>query len=269
MYRLADVAWVTPVRDGMNLVAKEYVAARQDDPGVLVLSEFAGAASEMGEALQHNPWDIEGTARVLERALSIEPAEMTQRMATLRRRVHANTVHRWVSRFLSALKSQHVRHMELRREDGEAFGSAGWVVQMVDQFTRADSALVALDYDGTLVALQPTPEQTAPDPQLATLLRELAELEGVEVVVISGRDPDTLGRWLGDLPVSLVAEHGLHWRIHGGSWDVLLHNADTSWKGAVREILEDYSSRSPGSFIEEKPASLAWHSVSRSRRTTT
>ncbi|MCZ6539824.1 MAG: trehalose-6-phosphate synthase, partial [Chloroflexi bacterium] len=103
LYRLADVAFVAPIRDGLNLVAKEYVACRDDGGGVLVLSEFAGAASELGEALRVNPWDIEGTAAQLERALDMGFGERNERMAPMHRRVVENDVHRWVEQFMRSL----------------------------------------------------------------------------------------------------------------------------------------------------------------------
>ena len=103
LYRLADVAMVTPVRDGMNLVAKEYVASRLCGTGVVVLSEFAGAAAQMQEALLVNPWDVEGTARTLHRALGMDEAEQRRRMSALGRSVMAEDVHLWTRRFLGAL----------------------------------------------------------------------------------------------------------------------------------------------------------------------
>jgi trehalose 6-phosphate synthase/phosphatase len=99
LYRAADVMLVTPLRDGMNLVAKEYVAARIDNDGVLMLSEFAGAADELPEALSVNPYDIEETAQAMVRALAMGPGERRDRMMALRRRVKARDIHWWTSTF--------------------------------------------------------------------------------------------------------------------------------------------------------------------------
>jgi len=104
LYRLADIAFVSPIRDGLNLVAKEYVACCNDGSGVLVLSEFAGAATELGEALRVNPWDIEGTARALNRGLDMGFGERKERMAPMHRRVVENDVHKWVDRFIRSLE---------------------------------------------------------------------------------------------------------------------------------------------------------------------
>jgi trehalose 6-phosphate synthase/phosphatase len=103
LFRAADVMLVTPVRDGMNLVAKEFPASRIDDDGVLVLSEFAGAADELREALIVNPYDIEGTAEAIHRALTMETSERARRMRALRTTVLEHDVHRWAAAFLSSL----------------------------------------------------------------------------------------------------------------------------------------------------------------------
>ena len=101
LYRAADVCLVTSLHDGMNLVCKEFVAARDDERGVLVLSRFAGAAREMPEALIVNPYDVEETADALQQALTMPPAEQRERMATLRSSVHEFNVFRWAGRMLS------------------------------------------------------------------------------------------------------------------------------------------------------------------------
>jgi trehalose 6-phosphate synthase/phosphatase len=103
LYRAADVMLVTPLRDGMNLVAKEYVASRSDERSVLVLSEFAGAATELVESLVVNPFDLGMVARAIATALSMAPQEQATRMAKLRTRARDGSVERWVERFLADL----------------------------------------------------------------------------------------------------------------------------------------------------------------------
>jgi trehalose 6-phosphate synthase/phosphatase len=253
LYRLADVALVTPTRDGMNLVAKEYVASRVDDTGVLVLSEFAGAAAEMGEALLVNPHDADSIARALETALCMSEGERVRRMGALRRRVAANTVHHWVARFLKALEVFAV-------PEAQADGRTSWQVKSVQAFATAKRALLALDYDGTLTPLVRVPHEARPTPELLKLLEQLSKLPGVDVAVISGRDPETLFEWFSHLDIHLVAEHGFHRRLRGqAQWEAFEKGLDVSWKSAVHEILDDYTTRAPGSFIEEKPVSLVWH----------
>src|SRR5690606_35169814 len=104
LYRAADAMLVTPIRDGMNLVAKEFVASRIDSDGVLVLSEFAGASNELAEAVHVNPYDIRGTADAFYRALTMDPDERSSRMRAMRERIRAYDVHHWVRSFLEQLR---------------------------------------------------------------------------------------------------------------------------------------------------------------------
>ncbi len=120
MFQAADVMLVTPLRDGMNLVAKEYVTCRHDLDGALVLSEFTGAAYELTSAYMHNPHDIQGLKNTIIRAIHSEPAERRRRMRSLRRRVRDNDVQRWAQRFLDALEAAPRRaadEEEGRRDD--------------------------------------------------------------------------------------------------------------------------------------------------------
>jgi len=105
LYRAARVGLITPLRDGMNLVAKEYVVAQDpEDPGVLVLSRFAGAAEQLSEALLVNPYDIRGTAEAIQQALRMPLAERRSRHAALLRRIRERDVHRWCEDFLRSLR---------------------------------------------------------------------------------------------------------------------------------------------------------------------
>jgi len=104
LYLAADVMLVTPLRDGMNLVAKEYIACRYDETGALVLSEFTGAADELGSAFIVNPHDIEGLKDAIVRAATISPREARRRMRSMRRRVRDHDVAHWAATFLDALQ---------------------------------------------------------------------------------------------------------------------------------------------------------------------
>jgi trehalose 6-phosphate synthase/phosphatase len=253
LYRAADVMLVTPLRDGMNLVAKEFVASRTDEDGVLVLSEFAGAASEMAEAIHVNPFDIDGTADAYHRALTMPPAQRRARMRSLRKRVAMNDVQRWTRRFLAALEEVPVQSASAAPSPPSAIAS------VVERLRKAQHALLLLDYDGTLVPFAPTPELAAPDPALLELLGALARRPGAEVHVISGRSRETLEAWLGEAPVGLHAEHG-YWSRERGATEWIGHEQPgLEWRGAVLDIFEDFATRTPGSLIEEKTASLAWH----------
>ncbi|MFO0585784.1 MAG: bifunctional alpha,alpha-trehalose-phosphate synthase (UDP-forming)/trehalose-phosphatase [Anaeromyxobacter sp.] len=252
LYRAAHAVLVTPLRDGMNLVAKEFVAARPDGDGVLVLSEFAGAASELSEALRINPYDVERTADALVEALTMPEEARRARMAVMRERVTRYDVHAWARAFVERLESLTPLAQTLRPSPAREVRAA------VARIRAASRLALLLDYDGTLVPFFPAPELAVPDAALLDLLRRLAARPGTEVHVVSGRKRTTLERWLGALPVGLHAEHGLWSRFRGEAWaggDV----GDVRWREPARAILEDFAGRTPGAQVEEKSVGFAWH----------
>lgn len=255
LYRAADVMLVTPLRDGMNLVAKEFVASRPDEDGVLVLSEFAGAASELGEALHVNPYDLDGTARAIRQALDMPREERRQRMRALRSRVLAQDVHRWAESFVERLSRA-----------GKHTRTTAAIAQGLAQLRKLASGLSAkrdvvliLDYDGTLVPFADAPDDAAPDAELMTLLADLAACAGMHVHVVSGRTHDSIARWFDGLDAGLYAEHGLWSRRAGASAWSMARQMRADWKTRVRPLLEQFTAATGGTFIEEKTASLAWH----------
>jgi trehalose 6-phosphate synthase/phosphatase len=253
LFLSADVAVVTPLRDGMNLVAKEFVATRVDDDGVLVLSEFAGAAAELGEALIVNPFDIDATAEAYRRALAMPREERAVRMRALRARVGGRDVRRWADDFLAVLAATPPR------------GSVGRVARDKDRaavlatVAEAPRVVLFLDYDGTLVPFQPSPELAVPDGALLLLLRSLASAPGTEVHLVSGRRREDLDRWFAGMPLGLHAEHGT-WTRRGpdAAWESYAP-PDLAWKDRVRPFLEQAVGSVPGALLEEKAAGLAWH----------
>jgi trehalose 6-phosphate synthase/phosphatase len=254
LYRAADVMLVTPLRDGMNLVAKEFCAARVDEDGVLVLSEFAGAASELSEALMVNPYDVEGTAAAYYRALSMSEDERRSRMMALRLRVLAYDAGRWADRFLETLTEIPTAPSGARTPT-----PAVELERLAERIRTAPALRLLLDYDGTLVPFAIAPELARPDPALAGLLLKLATRPGAEVHIVSGRGRANLERWFGSLPLGLHAEHGLWSRFPGTTDWTGGPTVDMTWRAAVAPILEDFTVRTPGSLVEEKEGSLAWH----------
>lgn len=252
LYRAADVMLVTPLRDGMNLVAKEYVATRTDDQGVLVLSELAGAADELPEALTVNPYDLSGVAGAVSRALQMPPEEQRVRMSAMRARVRRGNVHAWAARFIDDLRP---REAAPPPRPSETTQSA--LMERVARARDASRRLLLLDYDGTLVPLAPLPELATPDTALLQLLRDLAALPGTAVHILTGRTRESIEPWLGALPVTLHAEHGF-WTRKPSGW-VANHPTPADWKVKVEPIFADFVARTPGAFIEEKTASLALH----------
>ena len=255
LYAASDVGWVTPLRDGMNLVAKEYVACQRGAAGVLLLSEFAGAAAEMGEAFIVNPYDEERTAVVLEHALREPEGERRDRMETLYRRVVRNDVFAWGRRFLALLRETS------GNQASTADGPRVLPVQALAEAVLAASRVwIFLDYDGTLVPFAGRPRDAAPTPRVLDLIGQLARRRSFRVALVSGRPKEDLDTWFGEIDgLWLAAEHGAAVRAPGGSWEPLRPSHPVGWKARVRPVLEHVSDRTPGSFIEEKEYSLVWH----------
>jgi trehalose 6-phosphate synthase/phosphatase len=255
LYRFAAVGWVSPLRDGMNLVAKEYVACKPDGDGVLVLSSFAGAAAEMGEALLVNPYDEERTAAAVERALSMTLEDKRDRMLALHERVLRNDVFAWGDRFLNALSEA----AETRGQGAKGTPARLPVHDLQSSYEQASRRVLLLDYDGTLVSLTDRPRDAVPDDELRSVLSQLSDDPANNVVVISGRRAAEIDAWLSKIPrLGLAAEHGARWRPAGAE-DWSGRAASTDWKSTVRPILEHYVDRIPGSCIEEKDFALVWH----------
>ena len=246
LYRVADVAFVAPLRDGMNLVAKEFVASQSSHKGILVLSETAGAAEELRDALLVNPGKPKAMVRALTRALAMPKSEVRTRVKAMQDVLAANTIHPWANSFMRTLNYNNVRG--LARIEGTmklAFGVAG-------------QRLLLFDYDGVLVPFAPTPGQAKPSAKLRSTLARLANTGNTDVAIISGRDGPTLEAWLGDINLTLIAEHGAKIKLPAGPWQELAETSD-NWKKTVRPVLERYTRQTPGAFVEEKTYSLVWH----------
>ena len=253
MYLTADVGLITPLRDGMNLVAKEYLASRIDR-GVLILSELAGAANELSEALLVNPMDRDEVANTILQALRMPEELQLQKIEVLQKRLKEYTVNHWLADFLRQLEdTKQLQHTQRTRHL-----SARTTRDIVEKFKTAENRLLLLDYDGTLVPFSKHPLSARPDKELVHLLTQLAADKRTDLTIISGRDSHSLQQWFGDLPVNLVSEHGAGVRLKNKSWQ---HDPDIdqSWKSFIRPMLEVFVQRSPGSFIEDKLHTLVWH----------
>jgi len=254
LYRLCDVALITPLRDGMNLVAKEFIASRPDQTGVLILSEMAGAAKEMGEALIINPFHREDFAKALEQALTMPVEEQIRRNQLLQERLRRYNVVRWADDFVQTLLSTQKIDAARRARllTGKAYSG------MVQQYRSATQRALLLDYDGTLVPFASEPKLAQPDDELIETLIALGSDPANQVTIISGRPRRTLEHWFGNLPISLIAEHGVWLRNKNSEWR-MLKAMTADWKDRVRPIFQLYVDRLPGALLEEKEFSLAWH----------
>ena len=254
MYRVCDIAMVLPLRDGMNLVAKEFLAARGDDSGALVLSEMTGAAKELTEALLVNPNNIDEVSDALHEALRMPLEEQVRRNRGMRVRLEAYDTRHWAQKFLERL-----------REAGET--SRAFAVRILEardvgaleaQYRAAKRRLLLLDYDGTLVPFADDPGAATPSADLLRTLRELGSDERNRVVLVSGRRREDLERWFGHLPVTLVGEHGGWVREPGGGWTSEV-GLGADWMSRIRPVLDLFVDRVPGTRVEPKDFSLAWH----------
>jgi len=254
LYATADVALITPLRDGMNLIAKEYVACKTDGRGVLILSEMAGAAEELADAIILNPNNEERMVEALKTALEMDEKEQEERMRAMQRRIEGYDVRRWANDFMDGLS----RVKSIQREMHARELTRAVRDRLLHDYARAKRRLILLDYDGTLVPFEKRPERAKPDPELMYVLEALCTNPANEVVVVSGRSRDVLTEWLGDLNLSLVGEHGVWVRRKGADWE-MVQVLSNDWKDEVRSVLQFYTDMTPGSFIEEKEFSLVWH----------
>lgn len=253
-YSISDIGLITPLRDGMNLVAKDYLASQEDGPGVLILSEMAGAAAELSEAILINPTDKEEVASAIAQALAMSEYERRTVLGRMQGRLKAYDVFSWANDFFDVMgrtkEEQQARRVRLLgpvAEDGIA-----------RQYRQASRRIIMLDYDGTLVPLSRYPEGAVPGEKVMAALRLLSTDTRNTTVIISGRGQDFLDKWFGDLRVVLVAEHGAFVRTVPGEWSGEV-DPDPGWKQKVLPVLQRYAERCTGAFIDEKTLSLVWH----------
>jgi trehalose 6-phosphate synthase/phosphatase len=257
LYTSADLALVTPLRDGMNLVSKEYLACQgQVKNGMLVLSETAGSAAELGEAIIVNPNNINSIAEAIHQGLTMPEEDKKSALKLMINRIKRYNVFRWADDFVEQLLKvkENQEHNEQRLLTGRLKR------ELLTGYEQATNRLLLLDYDGTLVSFKKKPEQAKPDEELLTLLKELAADVKNRVVVISGRDRDSLWKWLAGTKVDLVAEHGAWIRDYDFTdWESTQKGNATDWKANIYPLLEVFAERTPGAFIEEKSSALVWH----------
>ncbi|MEM9916981.1 MAG: bifunctional alpha,alpha-trehalose-phosphate synthase (UDP-forming)/trehalose-phosphatase [Bacteroidota bacterium] len=254
LYEVADIAMITPLRDGMNLVAKEYVASKEKSKkGVLILSEMAGAANELSDALLVNPQDLNDMVQAIVKALEMPLDEQKERLEKMQLRLKKYTVRHWAESFLE----QQIKIDKLKGITATNMFNETIQTQLLNDYQTAQRRLILLDYDGTLMPFFPNPHEAEPDAPLLKLLEQLKSVENNKIVIVSGRDRKTLGAWLGYLGLEMAAEHGV-WSFNKGKWQAS-PGLSAEWKADVRPVLEDLVERTPGSFIEEKDFSIAWH----------
>jgi trehalose 6-phosphate synthase/phosphatase len=256
-FQLADVALVTPIRDGMNLVAKEYIASRGNNSGVLVLSETAGAAEELKDAILVNPKQRSSLIDGMKQALTLPKRELAERTSKMNEHISQFTVQRWAGSFMRNLQ---------QTKPTQRNAPFAWQLthdrqrEIASAYRAGNHRLLLFDYDGVLVPFHGNPKHAKPGKPLLTRLGKLSRQPHTHLVIISGRPQSDLAEWFGDLPnLTLVAEHGAFVRRRKTKRWQTAEGLAKSWKSEVLDLLEYYNAKTPGATIEEKAASLVWH----------
>lgn len=252
LYYRADVALVTPLRDGMNLVAKEYLAAKRDRPGVLILSEMAGAVIELSDAIVINPNDINQIESSILRALEMPEFEQMRRLHKMQETIEKHNVKQWASDFITELRNTHMQNTEM---NAKTIGSQNFN-DIKLRYRHAKNRFLIFDYDGTLTRFYKQPEDAFPRQNVLHLLQQLRDDKKNHVLLSSGRDRNTLEKWFGSLNIDMEAEHGAACK-RNGQW--MERIGDVDWGDELMTILNSYVDKTPGSSLEIKPTALVWH----------
>lgn len=255
LYSFADIALVTPLRDGMNLVAKEYVAAKQKSPGVLILSEMTGAIDELPEAISINPNDSASVEKAIKQALRMTKIEQSKRMKAMQERLMLYPIQTWGEDFMADLagssSGRHATHKKFLGEPAQQ--------KLAETYSHSSARLIILDYDGTIQGYHSSPSAAAarPSASLQKTLNTLANDPDTTLAIVSGRPKFALEGWFKNTNIILVAEHGA-WSRYDGEWTHTDVDFDDIKKHA-RPLMERSTMRTPGSLIEEKDYALVWH----------
>ncbi|KAL1663935.1 glycosyltransferase family 20 protein [Schizophyllum commune] len=261
---VADLALITPLRDGMNTTSMEFVVAQErTKKSPCVLSEFMGISRHMAEALLVNPWDLGDVAAAIDRGLTMADPERSARHAKLYEKVTTHTSHTWAALLVKMLVA-HAGGLDAMMKPSETPYIDTALLKA--KYTAASKRLFLFDYDGTLAPIVKTPSAAVPTPQVLRALEKLSADPKNVVYIISGRDGQFLEQHLGHLEnVGFSAEHGGFVRPpkreNGGSseWMNFTERLDMSWMSEVEEIFKYYTERTTGSTIEVKKSSITWH----------
>jgi len=254
LFQIADIAFVAPLRDGMNLVAKEYIASKKKN-GVLILSETAGAAQELQDALLVSHKRPDTLVAALDQALNMRKREVRGRFKRMQKHLASNTVHTWANDFVTTLQKPlpGTPRLLTRTLDSKL------QLSVISSYIRSSKRLLLLDYDGTLAPFHNDYDNSRVPKSLINTLTKLTDDPNNTVVIVSGRSaPDLDDRFAG-LKLNLVAEHGAMTKLSAHKRWQTLDNAESDWKRRIMPILDKYAGLTPQARVEEKPHSLVWH----------
>jgi len=254
IYNLSDAGFITPLRDGMNLVAKEYVTCQSEHYGMLILSEMAGASIELNEAIIINPTDIEETSDALNKALIMPDKEKEKRIRKMQERLSRYDVFTWTGDFFNQVDEvkKEKTHLQVRYLDETNLQS------IYMKYQEAQKRLFLIDYDGTLTPIVNSPDMAVLSEDTEKILNKIVFDSHNTLVIISGRRREFMDEQFRNVEAILVAEHGYFIRYPDNEWKKNIE-IDLSWKEKILLILNDYVDRCNGSMIEDKHASIVWH----------
>lgn len=262
LYRLADALLVTSKRDGMNLVALEYIAAQNTEhPGVVLLSEFTGAISTLSHTLPINPWDLQDSARKMQMAMQMPKNEKAYRLKTMQDFLKGYNSTHWATAFIDELSScdpidRAAKGPPVIEPDHTAISI------LCDRIlaSRPDRLALFVDYDGTLTPIRSRPEEAVLSKDEKDAIRHLSRYRWLDLVIVSGRDSHFLSEQFDGIRVHMAAEHGAKTFDPGvGRWRKRVLRNRASWYPSAVKIISDYTARVPHSMIEKKQYSVAWH----------
>jgi trehalose 6-phosphate synthase/phosphatase len=249
-YRLADVAVISSIYDGMNLVAKEYAASQADEKGALILSELAGAADELDGAILVNPYDIEEFSLSMKRALELPASEKRRLMASLRKQIRENDIYKWIRAIL-----EEILDLSLRKKNSALplFDHRDTIGRLL----RSRGLFLFLDYDGTLSPIADLPEQAVMTRETRELVTRLAGR--IPTAIVSGRNVEDLQQRIGIEGMVYAGNHGAEIRIGG---ETLVSQQSRSNRRMLQEFLHRLQaglSSVPGVLIEDKGITASIH----------
>jgi trehalose 6-phosphate synthase/phosphatase len=249
LYRDASIALVTPLRDGMNLVAKEFVASQTDEPGVLVLSRLTGASETMKEALRVNPYNIDGVADALHQALEMPREQRETRLRALQRRERSHDLNEWLEVFLSEATRNHAQMPPVREDDFQA---------SIGPFVGTRPLAVFLDFDGTLTPIVSHPSMARVSDSMQETLQACVDRKDTDVTIVSGRSLDDVRKQVPIEGIIFAGNHGLE--IAGPNITDYRHPDIEHYAERAGELARQLEGiEVPGVWVEAKGASLTLH----------
>ncbi|GAY34848.1 hypothetical protein CUMW_013670 [Citrus unshiu] len=266
LYAITDVALVTSLRDGMNLVSYEFVACQASKKGVLILSEFAGAAQSLGAgAILVNPWNITEVASSIGYALNMPADEREKRHLHNFMHVTTHTSQEWAATFVSELNDTIVEAQIRTRQVPPSLPIKG----AVDSYLQSNNRLLILGFNATLTAPvdflgrrggQIREMEPKLHPDLKEPLKRLCDDPMTTVVVLSGSDRNVLDDNFGEYNMWLAAENGMFLRLTTGEWMTTMpENLNMDWVDSVKHVFEYFTERTPRSHFEVRETSLVWN----------